>query len=81
MNNKIERITNEFNEISNDFFKIRSKFGKDQGITKENKDFENDSKVNKKVCSRIVIDLLKVIHNAMLVADTENKEDSEENRE
>jgi len=70
MNNKIEKVANEFNEIIYDFYKIRSKFGKDQGITKENIYFENASEINKKVCSRIVIDLLKVIHNAMLVAAT-----------
>jgi len=71
MNNRIERVTSEFNEIIHDFYKIRSKFGKDQGVTKENKDFENASEINKKVCSRIVIDLLKVVHNAMLVSDIE----------
>ncbi|CFW92749.1 Putative ribosomal protein S1 [endosymbiont DhMRE of Dentiscutata heterogama] len=71
MNDRIETVINEFNELGKDFFKIRSKFGKDQGITKENKNFENASEINKKVCSRIVIDLLKVIHNAMLIADIE----------
>jgi hypothetical protein len=71
MSNRIERITNEFNEISKDFFEIRSKLGKDRGINKENKDFSNASEINKKIFSRMVIDLLKVIHNTTLVADTE----------
>ncbi|CAI2193470.1 5696_t:CDS:2 [Funneliformis geosporum] len=72
MTDRFEIITSEFNEMCIDLYKIRSKFGKDQGITKENKDFKNSSERSKKVCSRMVIDLLKTIHNAMIVSQITN---------
>ncbi|RIA80913.1 hypothetical protein C1645_744894 [Glomus cerebriforme] len=71
MNDRVEIIIDELNKISKDFSEVRGKFGKDQGVTEENKGFKNASEKSKKVCSRMVIDLLKVIHNAMLVADIE----------
>jgi len=71
---KLKEMVEKFNSIIKDLFDIRSMLGKEQGKSKHNEEwinaFENATKINQKVCSRITIDLLKTIHNAIMVSGT-----------
>jgi len=73
----LKGIVDKFDGIIKDFFIMRCMLGKQQGITEENKEwmgsFENSLKINQKVCSRITIDLLKTIHNAIVVSKNKKK--------
>jgi hypothetical protein len=71
---KLNEVVEKFNSIIKDFSVIRGMLGKGQGKSKVNEKwinaFENATAVNQKVCSRIVIDLLKVVHNTIMISGT-----------
>ena len=74
---KIDGLTDNLKVASQSITNIRHKFGKkepprnkEDAIFSEN--FKNARQIDKKICTRLEIDLLKVLHNLTMVLEIEN---------
>ena len=69
-------LENSLNEIINQFRIMRNMLGKEEGETKENKEwlrsFEPLEEKKKKISTRVIIDLLKTVHNILIILEKKN---------
>ncbi|KLL02855.1 MAG: hypothetical protein MRECE_41c011 [Mycoplasmataceae bacterium CE_OT135] len=79
----VEKLNNSLGKIFKEFSIIRSKLGKDVPKYEEDKEwakFDGVAEIEAKLYVRITIDLLKTIHNALMVLEKEREKRTSEDK-